>query len=834
MNTSIPFYSYCQPINIRFFKHKMFRKIVFLALFLVLQSYVQATNYYFATNGDDSKNYGLSVGSPWKSFEKLNSLMLHLQPGDSVFFRRGDVFQGEVRITQSGAKQSVIYFGAYGKGEKPVFNGTVKVSGWKLVAPNKWESENGIRQERLSNLFINGKKQPIGRWPNSTTTNQGYLSMKGAWGSTRLSSKSIPDASVWQGGDLVVRTNRWLIDWSPIVETKGDTFTIRPCSYDIDREFGFFIKNHPRALDRPGEWCFNRKSQKLMFYSAMNPESLEIAVPGIESLISIPGQKYITIENLVLKGSLGHALVAERSANITIRNSEFIHSGENAVLATKCYKLLFEGNKVLDANNLGIEFQSCNGTVVRQNTIKNVGINPAVGSTGISFIGIGIEGVSNLLEYNRIDSIGYIGLRFDGDSTIVRFNVISNTNMVKDDGGGIYTWNGDRWTNVSRKIIGNIVWNSLGAGCGTNDSLSVSAEGIYIDGGSNDVEITGNTVYNCANIGLFINNASKIVARNNLVYNCKSQLQVRAEGMPFGQNRMNVVKNNTFVARTSSQRIANFISDEGVAGIKRLGVIDSNYYCRPTNPDMIMHCSYHEGASDVRIAYSLDEWKKNYNLYDQHSKPCPVNFGYKVNDLGKPQRITYGYYHEGKDTWFDETSSEKPSVEKIKGELTGVSNGLLPAGMNKWLILWMDINFEKGKDKKYLLRFDTRGARPGEIIKANFKTRDNQIVCSKVFQLKSDFQMNEVLYTPAFANTPHERVNFEFSDPNSSVWIKNISFQEADVTLPDLKNLFLLVVNDSNSPQVYPVKKGFVDATGKVSPKSVILQPYSSSIFFKK
>jgi parallel beta-helix repeat protein len=804
-----------------------------LAFFLALTfSQLEATNYYFSNRGSDSGNTGLSAISPWKSLEKLNEIMISLQPGDSIFFRRGDVFHGEVRISQSGTKQSVIYLGAYGIGEKPVFDGTVRVTGWNAVAPNKWESANSLQEERLTNFFINGKKQPIGRWPNATTANQGYLSMKWASGSTRLSSKSIPDASVWQDGDLVVRTNRWLIDWSPIVETRGDTLTIRPCSYNIDREFGFFIKNHPRTLDRPGEWYFNRKSHKIMFYSVKNPEALDITVPIIESLVSIPGQKYITIENLVLKGSLGNALVADRSANITIRNSEFIHSGENAVLATKCYKLLFEGNKVLDANNLGIEFQSCNGTVVRQNTIKNVGINPAVGSNGISFIGIGIEGVSNLLEYNRIDSIGYIGLRFDGDSTVVRYNVISNTNMVKDDGGGIYTWNGDRWTNVSRKIIGNIVWNSLGAGCGTNDSLSVSAEGIYIDGGSNDVEITGNTVYNCANIGLFINNASKIVARNNLIYNCKSQLQVRAEGMPLGANRMNVVKNNTFVARTSSQRIANFISDEGVAGIKRLGAIDSNYYCRPADPDMIMHCSYKSESSDVRITYSLKEWQKQYG-FDQHSLGEPVRYGYKVNSLGTPRKITYGFYHEGKDTWYDEKTTEKEALKNAIADLTGNSAGS-QKGMNKYLILAMNIDFKKGEKRKYLLRFDTKGGKAGEVIKANFKTRDNQIICSREFQLKADFQRNEILYVPAFANTPFERVNFEFSDPQSSVWIKNISFQEADVTLPNLNDRFLLMVNESNSPQAYPIKKGFVDVAGKVPAKSVVLQSYSSSIFFKK
>ncbi len=825
----IPFFKlfYCTSLRVG-----MHRAVMFLFFLLLGYGQSRATNYYFSASGDDGKNNGLSATSPWKSLEKLNSLMIRLQPGDSVLFRRGDVFTGEVRITQSGTRQSVIYFGAYGKGEKPVFDGTTKVSGWKAVAPNKWESVNEFFQDKLTNLFINGAKQPLGRWPNFTAPDQGYLLMKGAWGSTRLCSKSIPDASVWQGADLVVRTNRWLIDWSPIVETNGDTITIRPTGYDIDPEFGFFITNHPRTLDKQGEWCFNRVSGKIMLYSETNPESFEVSIPKTEGLISILGQKYIAFENLVLKGSLGNALVIDRSANIAIRNMEFIRSGENAVVASKSYKIIFEGNMVLDANNLGIDFQWCNGTIIRRNTIKNVGTNPAVRSVGNSFIGLGIEGISNLIEYNRIDSVGYIGLRFDGDSTTVRYNVISNTNMVKDDGGGIYTWNGDRPANVDRKIIGNIVWNSIGAGCGTNDTLSVSAEGIYIDGGSCDVVVTGNTVYNCANIGLFINNASQIVARNNLIYNCKTQLQVRAEGMPLGANRLNVIEKNTFVARTPLQRIANFISDEGIDGIKRLGAIDSNYYCRPTDPDMIMYCSYKSISSDVRITYSLKEWQKQYG-FDQHSLPEPVRFNYKVNSLGKPRKITYGFYNEGKDTWYDEKTTGEEDRKKVITDLTG-SSADSHGGMNKYLILATNIDFKKGEGQKYLLRFDTKGGKAGETIKVNFKTKDNQIVCSREFQLNLDFQSHELLYIPAFANIPHERVNFEFSDPQSPVWIKNISFQEANVTLPDLNDRFLLVVNDSNSPKAYPIKKGFVDEAGNSQGKSMVLNPYSSVILFKK
>jgi len=825
MNSSVSFYGFFQRINIH-----SFRMVIVIVLSILGQSQVHATNYYFATNGDDIKNTGVSLISPWKSLGKLNSMMSLLQPGDSVLFRRGDRFNGEIRITKSGAKQSVIYFGAYGKGSKPVLNGTTRISDWGKAGFNKWETTCNSNVENPTNLFVNGTQQPLGRWPNVTAPNRGYLSVKWSSGQNKLSSQSIPDGAKWQGADLVVRNQRWVLDRVPLLSVKGDTLTVVPTSYNISSEFGFFICNHPATLDRNGEWCFNKETRKLTLYSETDLSESVIEVSSMENLISIENQNFIVVDNLVLRGASSIALTAKHSNNITVENCEIVHSGLNGIHFISCNNPVFESNKVFNTNNQGFIFQDCHGSVIRQNEIRKNGLIAGMGANGSnSYNAMVVEGSSNLIEYNKIDSVGYIPLRFEGDSVMMRYNIISNYCMVKDDGGGIYTWgNRTGYPFIERKIISNIVRNAIGAGHGTSDSSRVSSEGIYIDDQSSNVEIVGNTVYKCGNIGIFIHNANHVLVRNNLVYDNGTQLQMLSAGMPDFTVRGCILKNNTFVSRIAEQKIANFMTDEPKESIKLMGVIDSNYYCRPAEPEMIIHCSFNPGEK----WYSFDDWKEQFG-HDQHTGQSPIRFNYKITSVGALQKITYGFYNEGKDTWYDEKTTGKESLEKIKEDLRG--NPVNPVkGMNIRLILSMDIDFRKGVKQKYLFSFDTKSEKSGEVIKANFKTGDNQIVCSKEFRLENTFRKNELLYIPAFANIPHERVNFEFSNWKDPVWIKNIIFRKVEATLPNPDEHFLLVVNESREPQLSPQLTGHVDASGKECKTRITIQPYSSAIFFKK
>ena len=87
---------------------------------------VKGTKYYVSLDGDDNAE-GKAPESAWKTLDKASEA--ELEPGDGVFFRRGDFFRGYL-ATKPG-----VTYSAYGKGAKPVICGWFKNS----ADPDLWQ-----------------------------------------------------------------------------------------------------------------------------------------------------------------------------------------------------------------------------------------------------------------------------------------------------------------------------------------------------------------------------------------------------------------------------------------------------------------------------------------------------------------------------------------------------------------------------------------------------------------------------------------------------------------------------------------------------------------------
>jgi hypothetical protein len=90
-----------------------------------------ATYYVDAKNGNDG-NSGTSPTSAWKSLERVGGFQF--QPGDSVLFKRGEIWREQLNFPSSGAEGRPIVLDAYGAGALPV------ISGADLVQPSAWNS----------------------------------------------------------------------------------------------------------------------------------------------------------------------------------------------------------------------------------------------------------------------------------------------------------------------------------------------------------------------------------------------------------------------------------------------------------------------------------------------------------------------------------------------------------------------------------------------------------------------------------------------------------------------------------------------------------------------
>lgn len=91
--------------------------------------------YYVSNSGNDSNN-GLTEATPWKTIAKVNSTTL--TAGDRVYFKRGDKWNEQLTIDESGTAVNPIAFTAYGTGKKPIITGADTIKTWTNDAGNVW------------------------------------------------------------------------------------------------------------------------------------------------------------------------------------------------------------------------------------------------------------------------------------------------------------------------------------------------------------------------------------------------------------------------------------------------------------------------------------------------------------------------------------------------------------------------------------------------------------------------------------------------------------------------------------------------------------------------
>ena len=99
-------------------------KIIFtlqVCILFAVSTRVLASSYYVSNTFGNDENDGLSVEFPFQSIEKLNSIVF--TPGDSIFLKSGDYWEGMWWLKGSGALSNPIVVGSYGGAIRPIING---------------------------------------------------------------------------------------------------------------------------------------------------------------------------------------------------------------------------------------------------------------------------------------------------------------------------------------------------------------------------------------------------------------------------------------------------------------------------------------------------------------------------------------------------------------------------------------------------------------------------------------------------------------------------------------------------------------------------------------
>lgn len=632
-------------------------KIQLAILYLLVSLEVQATTYYFSNqNGLDSRSslQAQNASTPWKTVDKLNMFFSKMLPGDSILFERGNDFPGAIVVTASGSYESPIVLSSFGLGRNPVISGFTTI--------DKWISEGGgiysysMKVPQLNLVSFDGKSMPMGRFPNT-----GYLRYQHHDGNISITDEQLASTSSWEGAEIVIRKSRWILDRHTITnQTGGQLFYNSLNTYGNNSSYspvdgnGYFIQGHINTLDQLGEWYYNTVTGKLfMYFGAYNPSSHLVKASSLTSNISISNYSFINLKSIDFEGGNINGANLISCHDVTFENCNFYLQGGNGVYGGNINNIKFLGGSIVDAQNNGMffEYQATNCLINGVSTTK-VGVNPGGLRSGDgSGNGIFIIGDENTIQNCRISNVGYNGINFVGNNIDVYKNYVDSFCAVKDDGGGIYTYAGNNGTYTNRKIRSNIILNGLtnsfeGTKGDTYAQYSKSV-GIYVDDYSQNVDIVGNTVANCAWAGIFIHNSLNIKILGNLLFNNGIQLYFEQSSSII----RNITRNgNTLVSKQLSQPV--FYNNSYVnesAGLT--GSSDNNIYSRPLNDANTFKLCIDGVVND---SISLSYWKSRYST-DINSSTSPITysaksfneddirFEYNATDLDKVISLTGDY-----------------------------------------------------------------------------------------------------------------------------------------------------------------------------------------------
>ena len=640
----------------------------------------QAATYYVKASGGNGS--GLSDEDAW-SFAKLKA---SYTTGSTVLFKRGDVFYGTL-----SAENSNFTFDAYGEGANPIISGFTQLSSWTRASGNIFYTTLDV--ETLNLVTLDGTVRPMGRYPNT-----GYLKYSGHEGNSSISGSGVSGIPFDPAGaELVIRKDRWIIDRHQVSSRSSDKLAYSATNhYGTNTHYspvdgnGFFIQNHLGTLSDEGEWYYDKNAKRLyVHFGSGSPEGRSVKASTLAGNFVINSQNNITVNNIDFEGSNTNGVYLVGASNVTFNNCNFKQHGGNGVYGIEVSAITINGGTVSDALNNGIWIEH-NGSLITIDGVRtsNIGVIAGAGRSGdTAQEGISVYGTGTTIKNCSVINTGFNGINFagSGDNVLVENNFVDTFCKIKDDGGGIYTFNSK---GANRKIRNNIVLNAVGAFQGAESSYWEAygkAAGIYLDGGNKDTEIDNNVIAHGPWGGIFVNGTSDHRIVNNLVYDFPRVLLIHSFKDLFVRNL--TVKNNVFLAKSASQSamyVHMYFNDDP----SQYGSFNNNTYARPVN-DAGTITVQREYAGGGQASISLSQWIQEYRQDASSSKSLVTtdqesNFRFDYNNSLNESTVSLeGDYADVKNKKYSSRIQLAPfeGVVLVKNAATGIIQSV---GSGQW------------------------------------------------------------------------------------------------------------------------------------------------------
>ena len=534
-------------------------------LMVGLSTAAGATEFYVAPNGNDSWSGKLiepnaaKTDGPFASLRKARDAIRGLKktgglPKDgATVFVRGGAYQlaDPLQLTaeDSGTQVAPVVYRAFNC-EKPVLSGTRCISGF---VPHRGGilkvdvAAQGFKGCYFRQLFFNGKRQQLARYPNFDPANPyagGYAYVDGPLPKPGAMYHDEPndgtaefqyrarDARTWAHPELgevsIFPRYNWVNDIVTIASVDREARLIRlarnvhtPGMAAIRPYDRYYVRNLIEELDAPGEWFLDKNTWTLYFWPDEPIGEGSVRAPVTESLVRIgPKAAWITFRGFTMEGCDGTAVSVSGSEDCLIAGNTIHNTGGRlgpAALSIqggrRCGAV---GNDIFDVCNIGISLSGGDRNTLasgehyaENNYIHHVGLLNGHG-LGVSMSGVGLRA-----SHNLIHDITRCGVFGGGPDCIVEYNHIRHVNLETEDTGGRY--GGGCWHIRGEIIRYNFIHDTLGYGRSGDQWVSpYYSWGIYLDDDQSHTHVYGNIVARTTAGGCHIHAGRNNVVENNI------------------------------------------------------------------------------------------------------------------------------------------------------------------------------------------------------------------------------------------------------------------------------------------------------------------------------
>ncbi|MEO8413260.1 MAG: right-handed parallel beta-helix repeat-containing protein [Ginsengibacter sp.] len=375
-----------------------------------------AQKIYVSPAGDDS-NPGTKE-RPLLSFAKAQVVARKFSPAISVevLFANGVYYlPGTIEFTAADAKvlPATVLYKAEEEGRAVISGGSLLHLQWKLYKNKIFVAEVSGNTNFIDQLFINGVRQRMARYPNAVLGKNVYDTWDlnhAAVADPATDALSPQRIAKWKNpaGAYIHAMHAYLwgdMHWI-IKEKRNDTSLIYEGGWQNNRPATMhplyrMVENIFEELDAPGEWYFDAKKHKLYYMPVpgTNLATAKVEIVRLRSLVELNGSREHPVKGVQLQG-----FVFRHSSRTFMDNKEPLLRSDWTVC--RAGAIFCNGAKDCSVNDC--EFDQLGGNSIfvnnynRRITISGCYIHNT-GANGIAFVGDPAMVRNPLFKYGKQD-----------------------------------------------------------------------------------------------------------------------------------------------------------------------------------------------------------------------------------------------------------------------------------------------------------------------------------------------------------------------------------------------------------------------------------------------